>query len=556
MNKWRRSGLLLILLFSVAAFLRIALAVKPGLWADEIFSLAIATGHSLEHPAAVADPAHGDYAEPREPQVPSAFHPYMRHEMPPAGMARVLRAVLLSDTNPPLYYFLLNLWTRAAGTSDAALRLFSTVWALSCLPLLWAVGQRAGGRRVAWTACVLFAFAPRALFYSAEGRMYSLVWFFGLALVWSTFELARRRPQPHLVLLWSVSGAAGLLTHYFFAFLWLACLIWLWLHPGGTSRAYVTAATVIAVFLVAPWYFHLTTSLDAWRITGDWLAQPLSWRQLLLAPARLGGSLLAGRGIWGGPIWPDLFAAGAYVLLGVFISQRPLWPLLTYRRQLLWLWVLSSVLGPVAFDVLTHSSASLILRYALPGLPAALLLAALGMSRLPCTGHLAFLLLLLLAWTPAIGDIFENPSRPWEPYPSVAARLDALTVPSDLVIIHSIPSGVLGVARYMSTDTPVVSWVVQLGLRSLPADMEHLVVGRCRVALVKIHYLNEPSPAEAWLREHGELDHQDKFDGLTEILYFVLEPPAGKSTKTCPAWSRSTPNAQGTNRRLVRHTAD
>jgi hypothetical protein len=56
----------LLLLCITAALLRVALAVQPGLWADEIFSLAMATGHSLEHPAADADPSLGDFVEPAQ----------------------------------------------------------------------------------------------------------------------------------------------------------------------------------------------------------------------------------------------------------------------------------------------------------------------------------------------------------------------------------------------------------------------------------------------------------------------------------------------------------
>jgi uncharacterized membrane protein len=172
-NRRYHFGLFALLLFSAAVLLRIALALHPGLWADEIFSLAMATGHSLEHPAIEANPALGDYIEPPRAQPPSAFHRYMQHENPPAGMRRVIRAVLLSDTNPPLYYVLLNVWARAAGTGDAALRLFSSLWALACFPLLWLLGREVGERETAWTACVLFAFSPPALYYSAEGRMYS-----------------------------------------------------------------------------------------------------------------------------------------------------------------------------------------------------------------------------------------------------------------------------------------------------------------------------------------------------------------------------------------------
>src|SRR5690349_5105633 len=60
----RRPGAVLAILLLLAAALRVWVALQPGLWVDEIFSIAIATGHSLEHPAAVADPALGDYVEP------------------------------------------------------------------------------------------------------------------------------------------------------------------------------------------------------------------------------------------------------------------------------------------------------------------------------------------------------------------------------------------------------------------------------------------------------------------------------------------------------------
>ena len=44
-----RPVLVLGLILLVAVGARTALALRPGLWIDEIFSLAMATGHSLEH---------------------------------------------------------------------------------------------------------------------------------------------------------------------------------------------------------------------------------------------------------------------------------------------------------------------------------------------------------------------------------------------------------------------------------------------------------------------------------------------------------------------------
>src|SRR6516225_1951181 len=87
----RRQRWLLLLIFLVMAGLQIALATRQPLWVDEIFSVAMATGHSLEHPAATAKPEQGDFVEPNEPVPASLFNRYTQHESPPASPVRVIR---------------------------------------------------------------------------------------------------------------------------------------------------------------------------------------------------------------------------------------------------------------------------------------------------------------------------------------------------------------------------------------------------------------------------------------------------------------------------------
>jgi hypothetical protein len=50
-RRQRASGALLAVAV-LALVARLPLVGRQALWADEVFSLAIATGHSLEHPAA------------------------------------------------------------------------------------------------------------------------------------------------------------------------------------------------------------------------------------------------------------------------------------------------------------------------------------------------------------------------------------------------------------------------------------------------------------------------------------------------------------------------
>ena len=495
----------LLAVIALAAGLRVALLDRQGLWADEIFSLAIATGHSLEHPAAEADPAQGDYVEAPGPLPAAAFRHYLEHEDPPAGFSRVIRAVRLSDTSPPLYYLLLNGWTRLAGVSDSVLRLFSALWALAAIPVLWLIARRIGGEPAALPAVVLFAVSPLGLYYSVEARMYSLVVFLAVSMVALTLAVGTSHAKPWLVTAWSAVSAAALLTHYFSSFVWVACLVWLALTAGRSRWGQVAGGVVLTAVLVLPWYVVLPESLGRWRVTWDWLYTPISLRQALAAPFRLAWSFLSGQGFWAASArsgWLAALALGAVaVALGLAFRRRPF----SGERGLVWLWVAAACVGPVAFDLLKGTNTSTIPRYALAGLPGLLVLAAVGLGRMRPAVRVVVLLVILLTWSSGVRAILRLPSRQFEPYREVAASLSATATPDDLVLVHSIPSGVLGIARYANGATMMASWVGQLGQRRVPADVEALTEGRARVVVVRIHEVGEPAPQEAWLRVYARL---------------------------------------------------
>jgi hypothetical protein len=510
---------LLILLLCVATVVRVGLALRPGVWADEVFSLAMATGHSLEQPAAESDSARGDFVEPRGIVPAGSFRRYAEHEAPPADAAKVIRAVFLSDTSPPLYYVLLSGWSRLFGTGDAALRLCSLFFTLLALPLVWLVGRDLGGPRMAWTAAVLFAVSPVSVFYSVEGRMYSLLWFLAAALAWTTLALSRRGARLTLLATWVALAAGGLLTHYFFLFVWFAFAVWLLLFPGRLGRAIAIGLAAVSALVVAPWYARVPESLARWRVSGNWLSDPLHWPEWLTRPFELAWSLLAGGSFWGGSPVVDGGLAFAWLLLALHLLRSGrIRGVLGREQLLLWLWVGAAVLGPLAFDLLRHTGASRVTRYVLAGFPGAMLLAALGIEQLRGKAHAAFLALVLLAWTAGLWPILAHRARPGAAYPALAAELSVWARPEDLVLIHSIPSGVIGLSRYLRSDVPVASWIAPLGLHRVPDDIERLLQGRRRVALVQVHNMAQPAPAEPWLREHSRLTRREIFDGAKDKL--------------------------------------
>lgn len=526
---------------AVAVLLQVHLATRQGLWVDEVFSLAIATGHSLEQPAAVARPELGDFVEHPSAGPSARLAAYAAHDSTPAGAWRVVRAVFLSDTSPPLYYLLLSAWTRLAGTSDGALRLFSALCALACLPLLWLIGCRVGDRTTGLIACALFAFSPPVLYYASEGRMYSLTWLFALGIAWLALRLEREGPRWPLLVAWAVVGAAGLLTHYFFAFVWAAVALWLWLQQvDRRGRVRVALAGLLTGVLILPWYARVPESLGLWRVTAGWSNGDLTPVEWVLGPLLLVKYML----FWGAAYRDkgELLAILLFPLLVGTMLRRGVRRWVMWNPQLLWLYLAGAAIGPVVFDVLLRTETSRIGRYGLAGVPAAILLVAFGTSAFQRTAaRFVFTGLLIVAWVPGLRGVFYAPARPWQPFPQIAARLDAWhrAAPdgsADLVLIHSIPSGSIGVARYLASDVPVASWTVRLQRRETPAHLDSLLAGRCRVALVKFHddFLDPTSPAVPWLSERGTLQASDKL-GRTHVFYYALRgrAPSGDSASSC-----------------------
>lgn len=522
-----RSSRALILLVCAALVLRVALALRPGLWGDEIFSLAMATGHSLEQPAADARPELGDFVQPPGVVPSTSFRPYGEHDDRPAGPGRIMRAVRLSDTNPPLYYLVLSAWTRIFGTGDPALRSFSLLWAVLTVPLLWTLGRDLGDRDVGWTAVVLYAWSPASVFYSIEGRMYSLVWCLATALAWLTLRLVRGGTSPGLAASWILVAVAGLYTHYFFGFIGLACGLWMLLLPGRLSRPAVLGLGTATALAIAPWYAQVPASLAGWRITGRWLSDPLRWPELATRPFELAWSLLAGGSHWGGsPLVDGALAAGYAVLALWLLRRRELAGLFSHQRPLIWLWVAAAVLGPYLLDLVRHTGASRIPRYVLGALPGAMLLVAFAVRPLPARARAGFVALVIAAWTAGLWPIVRQPSRPGAVYGALASELERWARPDDVVLVHSIPSGVIGLSRALTRELPFLVWIEPLGLRRAD-DLPRLLEGRSRVALVQVHNVGLPSPAEGWLREHGRLISRRIYDGLADPLTSDLDdlPP-------------------------------
>lgn len=202
---------------------------------------------------------------------------------------RDIPGALGQDGNPPLYYLLLHGWMQLFGTSEAATRGLSLVFALLAIPASFWAGARLFSRRAGVLAAAGAAGSPFLTYYAQETRMYSLVVLLSI-LASASFALAFvRGERKHVawLLLW-----LGLLlyTHTWALFMAAAMgAVWLHLRRRGeveTRDGLLLGGALALVYL--PWL--PVVLFQAANTAAPWAERP-SPLTLLIIPGGLFGHL-------------------------------------------------------------------------------------------------------------------------------------------------------------------------------------------------------------------------------------------------------------------------
>ena len=271
--------------------------------------------------------------------------------------------------------------------------------------------------------------------------------------------------------------------------------------------------------LILPWYVNLPHSLASWRVTKDWLKYPPPGFDRLMATAEIAAQSFSG----GGVRRSNIAALILFGFVGVAMIRRLRVQAFDEHRLLFWLSFAAACAGPLVFDLVQDTYAVAVPRYAITALPFACLLAAVGFACMDRHLRFVVLSLIILAWAPTVLGIYRSSARYRSPLREISRAACANSGPSDLILIHSIPSGVLGIARYARDPAGLASWVGQLGTRRVPDSLRTLANGRRRLVLVKVHEVGEPAPEEDWLRANAAVFGEAHL-GLGKIVDFRPHP--------------------------------
>jgi hypothetical protein len=181
--------------------------------------------------------------------------------------------VLSQDGNPPLYYLLLHGWIQVFGTTEAATRALSLVFALLAVPVSFWAGAALFDRRAGALAAAGAAGSPFLTYYAQETRMYSLVVLLSI-LASASFVLAFVRGNRRQLPLLGLWLALLLYTHTWGLFLTAAMAVaWLMLWRRGevAGRDGARLGAVLALSY-APWL--PTVVFQAAHTAAPWAERP------------------------------------------------------------------------------------------------------------------------------------------------------------------------------------------------------------------------------------------------------------------------------------------
>lgn len=125
------------------------------------------------------------------------------------------------DVHPPLYYFLLKIWSVFFGSSDFALRSLSAFFGVLTIILAYFLVKRLYNKKIALLASSFLAISPMLIRYSQEARMYTMVAFLSVLTVRAFYEAwvaeNTMKSKKKWRIIYIIAVCAGIWTQYIYA---------------------------------------------------------------------------------------------------------------------------------------------------------------------------------------------------------------------------------------------------------------------------------------------------------------------------------------------------
>ena len=170
---------------------------------------------------------------------------------------RTILSARAGSQHPPLYYLLLQCWTRVGGFSEFSVRFFSLLSGVILIALVYWVMDRIFDRPTALVSMLIVALNPAYVIYSQEARVYIMLPLAFLFILSNLHRLVRGEFRPRdwwSLALWE---ALSLYLHYFsvFSIVCVNCfiaLLWWRRRDQVDLHRWVMSQLLVGLILL-PW---------------------------------------------------------------------------------------------------------------------------------------------------------------------------------------------------------------------------------------------------------------------------------------------------------------
>lgn len=184
------------------------------------------------------------------------------------------------DVHPPLFYWILKLWSMLFGNSELALRSMSVLFGGISIVIGYLLTNKLFGKTAARFSLIFMALSPMLIRYGQEARMYTIVTTISLAATYVlTVAMSSKKRLPWVI--YGILIGLGMWVHYFTAIVWIAH--WVWRadvirrlsKKGRFIKEFFTkqwvGAHIVAIGLFLPWLPFLFIQIFTIQAYGYWI---------------------------------------------------------------------------------------------------------------------------------------------------------------------------------------------------------------------------------------------------------------------------------------------
>ncbi len=225
-----------------------------SLWTDEFFTLFESSGHGVDIEKFLGSISKKD----APPLLRSGdFKPFISSD-PAKNINDVSEGLLVTDTHPPLYFWIMHFWMRLFGDGVFALRFFSVLAGALAIILAYLAGRHLFDRRAAVFCALFCAISAFSVRYSQEARVYSLVMAIGFLSSLFLLRLEENN-RGRDAFYFAVSSALGLYAHYFYSFVIIGQFVYfsvVYRRESVRLRKFYLAA-ISSLLFFSPWFIQV-----------------------------------------------------------------------------------------------------------------------------------------------------------------------------------------------------------------------------------------------------------------------------------------------------------